>query len=198
MYLLSNIESHRLTFIILGAKFKRHAAATLPLFRRGKIISNFDLIIDCTDKLLENWRNKSQDHIHTDIIQQSQNLLLQIFGLIAFDYNLETLEHNNENKKTNELTQALNSLLNAVDIVFYAPKIVSIIYLKLHPRYQRARRTIEKYLNQMIEQELGESSKSRSERKRTCLIASLVDSLQNDEKIESMKKEEDRKGKSFL
>jgi len=184
--------------IILGAKFKRHAAVTLPLFRRGKIISNFDLIVDCTDKLLDNWHKKTKDHVHTDIVQQSQNLLLQIFGLIAFDYDLETLDYNNEKKGNNELTQALNDMLSAMEIIYYAPRTFSIIYLKLHLRYQRARRIIKKHLIQMIEQELNENSKSRLERKRTCLIASLVDSLQQDEKAEAMKTEEERKGQSLL
>jgi hypothetical protein len=49
----------------------------------------------------------------------------------------------------------------------------------------------------MIERELNENPKSRLERKRTCLIASLVDSLQQDENAEAMKNEEDRKGYNF-
>jgi hypothetical protein len=181
-------------FIILGAQFKRHAAVTLPLFRRGKIISNFDLIVDCVDKLLDNWHKKSKDYLHTDITQQSQNLLLEIFGLIAFDYDLETLDFTNEKKGNNELTQALNDMLNVLDVVFYAPRSLAVLYLKLNLRYQRARRIIKNHLNQMIERELNENPKSRLERKRTCLIASLVDSLQQDENAEAMKNEEDRKG----
>jgi len=43
----------------------------MPLFRRAKIISNFDLIIDSTDKLLDKWRAQPKDQIHTDIVQQS-------------------------------------------------------------------------------------------------------------------------------
>ncbi|CAF1173036.1 unnamed protein product [Rotaria sordida] len=35
-----------------GEKYKRHASVTLPLFRRNKIISNIDLIIDSTNKIL--------------------------------------------------------------------------------------------------------------------------------------------------
>jgi hypothetical protein len=186
-------------FIILGAQFKRHAAVTLPLFRRGKILSNFDLIVDCVDKLLDNWHKKSKDYLHTDITQQSQNLLLEIFGLIAFDYDLETLDSNNNEKKgNNELTQALNDMLNVMDIVFFAPRSLTVLYLKLNFRYQRARRVIKNHLNQMIERELNENPKSRLERKRTCLIASLADSLQQDENAEAMKNEEDRKGKLFL
>ena len=46
----------------------------------------------------------------------------------------------------------------------------------------------------MIEKELNEDPKLRLERKRTCLIASLVESLQKDENAEAMKPEEERKG----
>ncbi len=119
-------------------------------------------------------------------------MLLQIFGQIAFDYNLETLE----NKGNNLLTQALNDMLNVLDIIYYAPRTFAIVYLKLHFRYQRARRIIDQYLNQMIEQELNENLQSPLERKRTCLIASLVASLQQDENVEAMKNEEARKGLS--
>ena len=54
-----------------GAKYKRHASLTLPLFRRGKINKNFDLIVNCTDKfMLDQWRSMSDDHVHRDIVQQ--------------------------------------------------------------------------------------------------------------------------------
>jgi hypothetical protein len=46
----------------------------------------------------------------------------------------------------------------------------------------------------MIEQELRQTPEMRSERKRTSLIASLVNSLQQDEKLEEKKLEEDKKG----
>jgi hypothetical protein len=46
----------------------------------------------------------------------------------------------------------------------------------------------------MIEQELRETPEMRAERKRTSLIASLVDSLQEDEKLEAKKSEETKKG----
>ena len=93
---------------MIGAKYKRHAALTLPLFRRGKVISNLDLIIDCTDKLLDQWRSKTDDltRIHVDIVNQSQNLLLEIFGFVAFDYDLEMLDENSA-VKPNKLAQAL-------------------------------------------------------------------------------------------
>ena len=46
----------------------------------------------------------------------------------------------------------------------------------------------------MIEQELEETPQARFERKKTSLIASLVASLQEDEKIEASKSDEEKKG----
>ncbi|CAF1316755.1 unnamed protein product [Rotaria sordida] len=48
----------------------------------------------------------------------------------------------------------------------------------------------------MIDQELAEPSEAREHRKKTSLIASLVDSLQTDEKAEESKHEEEKKGLS--
>jgi cytochrome P450 len=170
----------------------------MPLFRRGKIISNFDIIIEWVDKQLDKWRVQSKDYIHTDIVQQCQNLLLQIFGFIAFDFDLGTLSNDHHAKGRNELNQALEDLLNTLNVVIYTPRFFSIIYITFNLRYRRARAIIQKYLYRMIEQELGETEESRTQRKRTSLIASLVASLQPDEKLEATKHEEDKKGKDYF
>ncbi|CAF1381704.1 unnamed protein product [Adineta steineri] len=81
-------------------------------------------------------------------------------------------------------------------MIIYLPRILSSIYLQLNHRHRRAQTIIERYLCQMIEQELSESPESISQRKRTCLIASLVASLQKDEKAEAMKSEEEKRGLS--
>ena len=167
----------------------------MPLFRRNKVISNINIIIDGTDKLLDRWRTKPFGHVHTDLVEQCQNLLLEIFGLIAFDYDLEALDGNKSENK-NELTKALKDIMNTFRIIIYTPSIVSITYLKWSPQYRRARATVERYLHNMVEQELSETPDSRAQRKKTSLIASLVSSLQTDEKTEAGKKEEERKGKT--
>ncbi|CAF4053462.1 unnamed protein product [Rotaria sp. Silwood2] len=83
------------------AKHKCHAALTAPLFRRAKIISNLDLIVNCTDKLLDQWRSKCEDrmYVHVNLVTKCRNLLLDIFGFIAFDDDLECLDSNNITKK---------------------------------------------------------------------------------------------------
>ena len=84
--------------------------------------------------------------------------------------------------------------MSVFQMVSFSPRFLSKIYTNLSPRYRQSKTIINKYLNQMIEKELNESSESRAERKRTCLIASLVASLQQDEKAEAMKNEEAKKG----
>ncbi|CAF2668214.1 unnamed protein product [Rotaria sp. Silwood2] len=168
-------------------KFKRHGALTMPLFRRSKIVSNINTIVGGTDKLLDRWRARPHDQMHTDIVEQCQNLLLEIFGLIAFDYNLETLDSKYSSNK-NELIEVLFDIMSTFKMAIYVPSFVSIIYMKLNTRFQRARATVEQYFNKMIEQELTQSPESRAQRKKTSLIALLVNSLQDDEKAEARKK----------
>ncbi|CAF3865447.1 unnamed protein product [Rotaria sordida] len=180
-----------------SSKFKRHGAVTMPLFRRSKIISNINLIIDATDKFLDRWRARSSEQVHTDIIEQCQNLLLEIFGLIAFDYDLEIFDGNDSRNK-NEMAKALLDIMSTFKMAIYAPIFVSVIYMKLSRQYKQAKATVERYLNKIVEQELAESPELREQRKKTSLIASLISSLQTDEADEARKKEEDRKGKVYL
>ncbi len=166
------------------------------MFRRAKINAHLDTIIDCTDKLLNRWRNYNNDptQIHLNLIEQSQHLLLSIFGFVAFDYDLQTLDEEDNNNQ-NELTHALRINLKTSMILARFPIIIGRIYLLLNLEYRRARATIDRYLQQMIDQELRETPETRAERKKTSLIASLVASLQQDEKFEETKSEEDKKGR---
>ena len=183
--------------ICIGPTYKRHAAVISPLLRRNKVISNFQLILNCTDKLLNNWRDKPSEKIHTDIIQQSQSLLLAIFGHIGYDYDLETLNDNGM-ENSNELTREFRYKMRLFLTISMAPRFLSKIYVNLSRRYKQSQVIMNKYLNQIIEKELNESPESIAERKRTCLAASLVSSLQEDEQIEAMKNESDKKGTDIL
>ncbi|CAF1440467.1 unnamed protein product, partial [Didymodactylos carnosus] len=182
----------------IGLQYKRHAAVILPLFRRAKILNNYDLIIDCTDKLLNQWRSitdSDPNHIHLNIVDQCQNLSLAIFGFIGFDYDLQTLDESNINH-TNKLTQALNDFTEIFLRTLDLPNFIGRLYLKLNSRYRRARITIDECLNQIMEQEQRKTPEEIAQRKRTSLIASLVTSLQEDEKAEAAKPEQDKKGLS--
>ena len=130
------------------------------------------------------------------MIEQSQQLTLAIFGYIAFDFDLQTLEDENNSVK-HELTRALYSHLNAAMALIQLPVIVGRLHLFLSPEYRQARQVIDRYLREMIDQELQETPAMRAERKRSSLIASLVASLQSDEKLEATKPEEEKRGSSL-
>jgi hypothetical protein len=182
---------------IIGHKYKRHASIILPLFRRGKIVNNLDLIIDCTDKLLDQWRSKTDhdpNYIHLNIVDQCQNLSLAIFGFIGFDYDLQTLEESSANKN-NQLRKALSDFIKIFLLTIPVPTFISRIYLKMSPQYKHSIITISDCLKQMIEQEQRKTPKEIAARKRTSLIASLVGSLQQDEKAEAAKAEHEKKGR---
>lgn len=179
-----------------GAEFKRHATFTGPLFRRAKILIHLNTILDCTDKLLNRWRTNYTDPkaIHFNMIEQSQQLLMAVFGYVAFDYDLQTLD--GQEDRPNELTQAFYYLLNATQILLALPIYMGKIFISLNFRAQRARKVIDRYLTNMIEQELQSAPEMSEQRKRTSLIASLVTSLQENEQIEMNKSEDEKKGLS--
>ncbi len=160
-------------------------------------MNNLDLIIDCTDKLLHQWRSTTDNdpnHIHLNIVDQCQNLSLAIFGFLGFNYDLQTLEESNIDK-TNKLTQALNDFLAIFIQTTRLPNSITELYLKFSSRYRHVRQIIEQCLNQIIEQEQRKTPEQIAEQKRTSLIASLAISLQQDEKAEAAKPEQEKKGK---
>lgn len=130
------------------------------------------------------------------MIEQSQRLLLAIFGFVAFNYDLETLSNNTKTSK-NELTEAFYSLLNSMQTMLQLPRFFLRIYLFLNLKTRRARAIIDQYLARMIEYELSMAEELRVERKRISFIASLVTSLQQDETLEATKPEEEKKGALF-
>lgn len=70
-------------------KFKRHISLVLPSFRRNKIVSNLDLIVDCTDKLLTKWRKKDDGDSQINAGGHSMRLAIipkHIRVFIGFDW----------------------------------------------------------------------------------------------------------------
>jgi hypothetical protein len=130
-----------------------------------------------------------------DIMEQCQNLLIAIFGFIAFNYDLETL-NDDIDAGNNKLAQAIRIVLGVTGTVVHLPNILGVIYLKLSSRYRRAQATIKQYCTQIIDHELKQNSESIAQRKRSSFITSLISSLQQDEKIEAMKSEEEKIGRN--
>lgn len=162
------------------------------MFRRAKILHNFDLILNCTDKLLSNWRARPHQQVHCDIIPQCQNLLLEIFGFIGFDYELGALDENSSNQ--NELAQALRVFMSSNNLIVYTPPFFGKMYAKLSRQHRKAKAIITRYIYEVIDNEMAESEEMRLQRKRHCLIASLIASMQKDETAEASKNEDERKG----
>lgn len=132
--------------------------------------------------------------VHTNITEQCQQLLMTVFGFIAFDYDLQALD-DQPDSKPNELTQAFYTLLSTMQPLFNLPLPIARIYFRLHIKAHWARTIIDQYLEKMIEHELNATPEMRAQRKRTSLIASLVTSLQEDENLEASKPEEEKKGR---
>ena len=194
---MSHYNSIIVQMKISGPIYKRHFGIIAPLFRRNKLNAHLDTIYDCTEKLLLRWRNYNNDStkVHLNMIEQSQQLLLAIFGYVAFDYDLQTLD-DEYNSNKNQLTQAFHDHLQAAVVCIQLPTILARLYLLLSLQYRRSIATINRHLERMIEQELRQTPETRAQRKRTSLIASLVDSLQSDEILEETKSEENKKGLS--
>ena len=166
------------------------------MFRGSKIFHHLDTIIDCTDKLLDRWRQiNDPNKIHLNINEETRQLLLAIFGFIAFDYDLQIFDYQCKSKeKEEELISSMDTFFNTIVRIVEMPIIIGRIYLFFNLKYRRARLILNRYIQQIIDQELKQTVEMRIERKRTSLIASLVSSLQQDENVEARKPEEDKQG----
>ncbi|CAF1426579.1 unnamed protein product, partial [Didymodactylos carnosus] len=171
-----------------GDAFTRVFSILIP----NVTISLKDLIVDNTDKLLSKWRACSSNIVRLDIVKQCQKLSLNIFGFIAFDYGLKTLD-DDDDLVTNDLARALQDILDIVQQILRDPIILSKIYLQFSQRYQQSKSVIEQYCNEIKAHELTESLESIVSRKRTSLIASLLSSLSNDEQQTETKETEEGK-----
>jgi hypothetical protein len=143
---------------------------------------------------LTKWRNSPLEKVHLDIVHQCQNVLLDIFGFIALDYDLEALTDDDDSTNDKELIQAIRVMLDVTVKVIHWPSFLGSLYVKLSPRYKRTKAIIEQYGNQIIEHQLAQTPESIAQRKRSSFISALVSSLQQDEKSEAMKSEEDKTG----
>ncbi|CAF1159500.1 unnamed protein product [Didymodactylos carnosus] len=180
---------------IKGEQFKRHARVMLPMFKKNKVISHVNTIIDCTDKLIHLWRHEQPEELNENIVQQSKSLLLDIIGFIAFDYDLQTVEQSEQDEKK-ELTKALNIFINMHHTIMQAAFVPTILFkwwLKLNLRYQNALKTLQYTAYSIIAKE---SEYTGHQVKPKNLISMLVSSLQKNEEDERKKSEVDKYGLS--
>ncbi|CAF1629563.1 unnamed protein product, partial [Didymodactylos carnosus] len=121
-YVFNNAEhaqhvfNHKHIYDLPSAPYRKHARIILPIFRKANVVQHLNIIIDCTDKLIHLWRNQNEQQenkLNTNIIQQSKNLLLDIISLVAFHYDLEAIEGNNQHYDSEELINAMNIFTDA-------------------------------------------------------------------------------------
>ena len=190
---------------LMGPAYKRHAKAVLPMLRKNRFLSQISTMTNYVDQLIEVWKERyeNQDNIiATCITDDNQQLLLDVFTRLTFDYDFGNLKRllqaarqsNPEGKvRTSNFTAALITWLDAYKRVGTngMPFLVNYYLLKFDKKYQSALRVLEDYAEGII-------SKCREETevdaKPMNLVASLVSSLQQDESLEKFKSEEDKTG----
>ncbi|CAF0891465.1 unnamed protein product [Didymodactylos carnosus] len=178
---------------IKGPKHKRHVRYMLPMLKKSKVVAHLSTIIDCSDRLIRLWRNKEEKTLNENIVGDSKHLLLDIIGFIAFDYDLQTIESAEKEKK--EFTKALDMMISAHTTIVasgFLPYRVLQWWLKWNPSYQRAIETVRQIANKIIEKEADQSADTKPKN----MITLLVSSLQENEQEEAKKPEEEKQGLS--
>ena len=207
-------EMHKNTFGLIakgglsaftGVQFKRHTKVLLPMLRKHKFITQISMMTNCVDQLIEVWKERYENKPNTIcacVVTDNQLLLLDLFTLLAFDYDFGNLKYLYESARSSDdgkqyqpsaLSQALAIWLDGYKRIRSngMPRIVNYYLLKFDRKYQKALKTLEDYAENIInkcQQEIHTDEKPNN------LIASLVSALQKDETIERQKPEEDKIG----
>jgi len=163
-----------------GEAWKRHARFVLPMFKRAKILPYLDTISTCIDRFIDEQFVKQDGKIHTDLVIQCQNVLLNIIALIGFDYDLESSSLTDGfslRKALNDFVYYGNQFVLKTGIPFWLGKLILLV----HWKYQRALRTIKHYvINIITEEEERQQTEFISSNRPQNIIASLVSSVKND------------------
>jgi cytochrome P450 len=167
--------------MLAGAKWKRHIRVMLPALKRVKMLQHFDTIIECADRFIDQCLNDNQ--VHTDLVLRCQTVTMNIFGLIAFDYDLESSVDSPSKTAFHDFI----SHVTIVMLISFLPRWFNKLYLRYNWKYQRTHRFIRELMEKVIEQEQN-TSKTTEQQLSKSLIASLVSSLNeqaNDEQASS-------------
>ncbi|CAF0902462.1 unnamed protein product [Didymodactylos carnosus] len=190
---------------LIGSKYKRHAKAIVPMLRKHRFKSQISIIVNYVDQLIHIWKDRYEnqdDAICTCILTDNQQLMLDTFTRLTFDYDLGNLKHLSKIAKLNdsedkikllELGPALSIWLDALRRVITngMPSFVNDFLLKTDKKYQNALRTLENNAENIIrkcQQEMDPNKRPVN------LVASLVSSLQKDEALERRKPEKEQTG----
>jgi len=191
---------------LIGSKYKRHAKAIVPMLRKHRFKSRISIIINYVDQLIHIWKDRYEhqdDPICTSILTDNEQLMLDTFTHLTFDYDLGNLQHlsktakltnSSEDKiKSTELGIALSIWLDALRRVTNngMPSFVNDFLLKIDKKYQNALMTLQNNAENIIrkcQEEIDPNNRPEN------LVASLVSSLQKDEELERRKPEKERTG----
>lgn len=193
---------------LTGWKYKRHAKVVLPMLRKARFRSQTSLIVDCADQLVEIWRirlNKSKKElICTSLVSDLQQLMLDTFTLLTFDYDFGNLKHlhrsalsedtsSSSDVELTDLGQALTIWLDALKRVTIngMPAFINSFLLKFDPTYQQALKILENYARKII---VKCQENTDLNEKPTTLVASLVSALHKDEEGERNRQENEQSG----
>ncbi|CAF0776308.1 unnamed protein product [Rotaria sordida] len=190
---------------LIGPKYKRHAKVIMPMLRKHRFKSQISIIIDCADQLIHVWKDRYQNRdnaICTSIVTDNQQLMLDTFSLLTFDYDLDNLNHlseitNRRNTETktepSEMSFAMSIWLNALKRVTVngMPTFVNDYLLKIDRQYQHAFGILENHVENIIQNCQKEMDPNA---RPVNLVASLISSLQKDEATEKRKPEKEQIG----
>ena len=162
-------------------------------------MSHIDMIIECTDKLLNRWHFNGPNHLHKNMVVQIEQLTMAIFGFFGFGYDLKTLD--DEEGLSNEFTRALQVYIAMSKMVMFYPRCCMIPYIALNRSFREASKIIHRYSAKLIKQELASraTDPETATGPKSSLIASLVSSLEiNSLDNSTFKREKEKRGKYYL
>ncbi|CAF1340843.1 unnamed protein product [Rotaria sp. Silwood1] len=197
--------SENLFIATKGPKHKRHARAILPMLKRNKFLSQISNIIGCVDQLIQIWKiryENKDDIICTCIWSDNQHMMLDMFTLLTFDYDLGNLKYlakvatdftSDEKYQPSDFGRALLMWIDGYKRVTSngMPLIVNYYLLKFDRKYQNALKIIDNHVEQIISKYQMEMNPND---KPVNLVSSLISSLQKDEALERTKSETEKRG----
>ena len=190
---------------LMGPKYKRHAKAVLPMLRKNKFLSQISIMTDYVDQLIEIWKERYENKdevIAMCITDDNQQLLLDVFARLTFDYDFGNLKrlldsaqqsNSEETVRKSNFTTALVTWLDGFKRVGTngMPFLVNYYLLEFDKKCQNALRVLESYAEEIISKCREET---KTDTKPVNLVASLVSSLQEDESVEKLTSEEEQTG----
>lgn len=171
-----------------GETHRRHIRALGPMLKRWKLIPFIPNITIQTNKLMDRFADdikKGRTEEFKMIPIYYKLLLLDIFGALAFDHNLDSLSHNTiqQIKKNNKLGWAILVVIETVAFKFVSgvPGFVGLWLERFDLQLSQARYVIKSYLKTAIEKSILKPSEAPAN-----LLDLLVSSVEGEKPILSV------------